>query len=755
MLRRRTPPLTRKAFRYAPLLAIGTCAAALLSAAYNPAAAKLVYSCLTLAALIGIASWSILNAMRRRGTRPHALAQFAVCGTLTLWLLFGESNWYVIPMTEMGVPHTQPYLAVLPAWWWLLCGVLPAIGIAWLAGAREEAWTQTSALDYFDRPARRALFQAAIVLILLTGLLQAWEFSRPRMGLQVLEGDEYGYLIIAYHLLEYGMFNPPHMPVISLYLAMILALAGDSVTAILVGNIILYMLTIGLLLYALWLISSDLRVVILGGLLLVSLRALTVYLWTPLTETLNTFLWTTALVCLLVTIRRATIVSHAAFGLVIAVLLLTRSQNIGGILGIAIVYVIAIVGVKANRNAVSARQVVMGLIALLITATVPLVAWGEYRKAVTGKFQVMDGRGADILLGMNMPGLNRGNGANVWEPNVTSWKAAHPNASQAQMALAAVRYRAERPIETLGYIWYRGLELFNFRFPLFALNTSYWVAAKANIQLTIAVLAALLLFFTPFRWLAVAIFAILIPFLGIFLAIHTEPRYRIPMDPLLTVGATIMFAHLLFKGRAIVPLRQTFPLRSVLSATPSFAVLLAFCVLIIGGMRIINDSVFVNGRPQFVGAEMRPEGAILVQGPPVDLATYQDIPTWEDLIQTDDPRNLEGKTFRGRFGLIGHLFRAGNLDKYARVGIQHEELIRAESTGKAPGKHLVLDRLSFSFKGAKVEAGIKQRGVMELVGRVRSVKLFQDVDARDFVFIFIDVLYANCSEEAKRQECKR
>lgn len=745
-------PSVVRQLRWAPALALALWAAALFSIARDPTSAKFIYSSMTLACLIGGLDWAIPHWAARTSAWRQTIPQIAAYAAIVVWLLYGESDWYVTPVTAMGIPHTHPYLVALPSWWWVACMALPAASLAWLASWRQQAQQQQRAL--LNHHTCRALFVAGVLLLLLMAFLQAWDFIRPRLDLQIIEGDEFGYLVSAYQLLERGEFNPPHMPLISLYLALILAAAGDSTTAILITNAAVLMLTVVLLLYALWLISADMRMVLLGGLLIVSLRTLYLNVWTPLTETLNNMLWAAAILGLLAAVRRPTFATHLGLGTVISLLLLTRSQNLGGIIGLGVVYLGLVVFIRTNWTAVPARQSLMLVLALLAAVSLPLFAWGEFRQATTGRFQVMDGRGAEILLGMNMPGVRDGFGENVWEPNVASWKAQHPNASSGAMVLAVIRYRLERPAETAVYAWYRTLELFNFRFPLLAMNSSYWVAFKANLQLTIGVVASGLLLFTPIRWLGIVIWTIFIPFAGIFIAIYVEPRYRIPMDPLLTIGAGILLGQILLKARTLRPVRKLLPV-SRSSPVRLFVLLLAASMFTIAGMRLIDANSFVGERSKFVGAELRPEGATLVAKPAFDIAAYPDLPTWGDLLKTDDLSSIEGKLFRARFSLVGHIFRAGNLDRYARLGLQYEELQRIEPTDSESRKHLASNRMSASFKAALMEEGIKQRGVIELVGRVRTMELFHDLDARDFIYVIIDALYVNCSDEPLRQQCKR
>jgi hypothetical protein len=738
--------------RWTPVVALALWAICLTWVARDHSAAKIFYSMLTLGCLVGMSGWAVRRFSgtgRWRDLAVEAVALLALAG----WLLYGESDWYYVPVTPMGTPQTQPYLVDLPLWWWGACMAIPAVALTWLSASRRLTPEEMSQRlrPFFDPGMQRALFSAGLLIIFLMALLQTLDFILPRLGRQIYEGDEFGYVIATYHLLQQGEFNPSHMPMISLYIALIMAIAGDSTTAMMLGNGIVLMLTIALLLWALWLIAPDKRFVLLGGLMLVSLRSCYLFVWTPLSETLNNALWAAAIVGLFAAARRAKFQPHFWLGLVIALLLLTRSQNLGGILGLGIAYVALAFMMRPNPTAMPMRSIAVVMLLLAATAG-PLFAWGKYREATIGRFQVMDGRGAEVFLGMNMPGARP---ITVqWEENVTPWKAQHPNASSLDMVLAGVRYRLERPAESAWFYWTRTVELFNANLSIPA-DAPFWHKIRPNQQLIVAISACLLLLLSPARWLGAIIWVIFLPFVGIFIAIYVEPRYRIPMDPLLSIGAAALLAQALFKVRFPAcreePSAPEFP---GLARVPVFAMVVAVNLVLIGCLRAI-EVMPLYGRPSsFAAADLQPIGARLTDQPPVDWDKYKQLPTWEEIIKTDDPASLQGKLFRGRFGLIGNTFRLGNIPAYVNMELpQDEEFQRADSTRVAPGNFLHVERISLAFNNAVIEKGIKQRGVIDFVGRVRPLPHYYAKNFKFTQFVFIDVLFADCSYEAIRQPC--
>lgn len=737
--------------RWTPVVALALWVICLTWVARDHSAAKISYSILTLGCLVGMSGWAAVRWFSGPGRWRDLVVEAVALLALAGWLLYSESSWYYVPVTPTGTPQTQPYLVNLPLWWWGVCVAIPAAALAWMSSriTREEMSQRLRPLS--DPGTLRALFVAGLLIVFLMALLQTLDFILPRLGRQIYEGDEFGYVIATYHLLHQGEFNPSHMPMISLYIALIMAIAGDSTTAMLLANGIVLMLTVALLLWALWLIAPDKRFVLLGGLMIVALRSPYLFVWTPLSETLNNMLWAAAIVGLFAAARRAKFQPHFWLGLVIALLLLTRSQNLGGILGLGIAYVALAFMMRPNPTAMPVRSVTVVMLLLAATAG-PLFAWGKYREATIGRFQVMDGRGAEVFLGMNMPGAQP---ITVdWEGNVKPWKAEHPNASSLDMVLAGIRYRIERPMESATYYVTRTVELLNLNLSIPA-QESVWHKIRPNLQLILALSACLLLLFGPARWLGAVIWVIFLPFVGIFIAIYVEPRYRIPMDPLLTVGAAALLAQALFKvkfpPRREEPNAPEFP---GLARVPVFAMVVAVNLVLIGCLRTV-EVMPLFGRPSsFAAADLRPIGARLADQPPVDWDKYKQLPTWEEIIETDDPASLQGKLFRGRFGLIGNTFRLGNIPAYVNMKLpQDEEFQRADSTRVAEGKFLHIERISLAFKDAVIEKGIKQRGVIDFVGRVRP---YPDYYARNFKFtqfVFIDVLFADCSYEAIRQPC--
>lgn len=738
--------------RWAPLFCGVLWIGALTLAASVPSAAKLAYSMLTLGCLIGIIAGLLFHLTHARLNWRQLSANIVAVATLMLWLVAGESDWYYASILVAGIPRTTPYLTSFSPLWWGACMIVPAMGAAWLfAGNLSASGTLTPRQPFnLDERTRRSLFMSGIAIILLMAVLQCLDFILPRIGQQIFDGDEFGYVLSAYEWLERGVFRPPHMPLISIYLAVILSLAGDSTAVILFANAGLVVATVIFVLCALWLISSDMRLVLLGGLLIVSLRTLYLYVWTPLSETLNTSLWAAAVLGLLAAVRRPTLLTHAGFGAAIGCLLLTRSQNLGGVLGLGLAYAGLLILFPNNRTALPQRRSDQLVIVLIVAAVIPLLTWGKYREITTGRFQIMDGRGADVLLGMNMPNVRVPH--NEWTGNAAAWRAQHPDAKSADLVLAALRYRIERPRETLEYYKNRSLEFLNVRFALSG-PSPLSTALKTNLQLVLALSASLILIFTPARWMAAVIWTIFIPFAGIFIAIYVEPRYRIPMDPLLTIGTCFLLAQVLFKA---APPNLTRAAQPVRHRTPGyvFTAVLAANIVLAVGIRA-GAALAPASHSSFIAADLEPAGATMVTGSPIDAATYRSLPTWEDIIKTDDPASLQGKMFRARFGLVGNLFRpVFQTTKEIPSLHDDDEFRRAEASGKADGDHLKVDMLAVSFKGAVVEKGIKQRGVIELIGRVRVLdRYFSKPDGAQWAFI--DALYVRCSAENMRQVCDR
>lgn len=748
-----------------PWIVLAFSAAVLVLTPYNHSLPKFVYSAMTLTIIIGFAARCAIGWTDSATPLKKSVIETAAFLILTVWLIYGDSNWYLTIVMPYGVPDTTPHLLLLPWWWWLACFVVPCLLIARLASIGELASVtprsaQLIAVDMGPRVTRAVYISGALLVLLMT-LLQTLAFTLHRFGHLILEGDEFGYVVSAYQLLEQGFITPPHMPLISLYIAAVFAAAGDNPTAILFTNTALALLTVALMMGALRLITSDLRLILLSGVLLASLRTLYLYIWTPLTETLNNFLWASAIFLLIAAVRRPGVLWHVTFGIVISLLLLARSQNVGGVVGIGLSYILLVFLFADNRRAIPAWATVGLLFCTLLAASGPLIGWGYYRQQTIGKFQIMDGRGAEVLLGMNTPGVAYGLSADAWVGNVEKWRASHPGATTPDLLLGALRYRLENPKETVSYVFYRALEFLNLRFIM--VNSRFENAIKPNVQLFILIASLIGLFAFRGRWLPTGITILFFSFMGIFLIIYSEARYRIPMDPLLTIGAGVLLSRMFFRSDLPLPVRT--PLPSDRSPVVRFATAAIFCCLMIGGMRIVATAASAAQNPYFTGAELRPLGAKIVSGPPVNLKDFENLPTWEELLKTNDAASLQGKMFRGRFGLVGSLFKAGNLVLYENNNvagaeihnhaIPQDQFYRAHSTAQPLEGEMPYNRMAIAFDGATIEAGIRQRGVIELIGRVRPLPRYYDEFFKLEGFLFVDAIYAVCSPEARRQPCAR
>lgn len=259
---------------------------------------KLAYSGIIAIFMMAAATWAAI----RWTTAPIAPSRIVKEATALLvvivWLLYADSDWYLMITMPFSTHRTTSYLVALPLWWWLANIIVPAVALAaqarslGLSPAAVETRWQAGVGD--PAQPRHFIVATGLLLVLLTALFLSLDCVLPRVGHQIYEGDEFGYVVSAYQLLQSGRFTPPHMPLISLYIAAAFAIAGDSPTALLVGNVVLVVLAVAFWLGTLRLMTSDMRIVLSGGLLMASLRSQFLYVSTPLSETLNNSLWSAA-----------------------------------------------------------------------------------------------------------------------------------------------------------------------------------------------------------------------------------------------------------------------------------------------------------------------------------------------------------------------------------------------------------------------------------------------------------------------------
>ena len=385
-----------------------------------------------------------------------------------------------------------------------------------------------------------------------------------------------------------------------------------------------------------------------------------------------------------------------------------------------------------------------------------MAAWGEYRKRTTGSFQIFDGRGVDIILGMNFPGVKQGLDANAWLPNVESWRAKRSNASTTDMALAAASFRLANPQETAEYIWYRATEFLNLRIPLL-LQSGFEGTVRANAQLLIGLSACILLWGTRARSTALMVWTMFLTFMTTFLLIYSESRYRLPMDQFLTLGTIALVAIGLF-GKSISPPRRQAPLAMTARQRYRSLAIGAGFVLALSALTALT----IMGGKRFVAAELRPAGAAIVAQLPVDLSDYRHLPTFQGLLKEQNAAALQGRMFCGQFELVGRLFKE-SLAYYQNHGIPggasfsrgfpHEDYNTASLLGGTGTVGLPVKRVAISFAGATIERGVKQREKVFVIGRVSQLNDYYSTFFAADGYWFLDALYVKPLAEATEQAC--
>lgn len=720
-----------------------------------PTVPKLAYGAIVVVFFIAAACWASIR-WTSLSIRPQRLGQEAVALLIVaVWLLYADSDWYLMITMPFGTHHTTPYLTHLPPWWWFASLAVPAVFVALQArrlGLSADAIAaQWRNATQAPSQTRRHIATTGVLLVTLAALFLSLDFILPRVGHQIYEGDEFGYATSAYRLLQYGRFNPPHMPLISLYIAAIFAVAGDNPTAVLISNVGLVLAGVLFWIGTLRLLTSDLRMILLGGLLMATLRTAHLFVWTPLSETLNNTLWSAAIFFLVAAVRRPTWRFQAAFGLTVALLLLCRSQNLGGVVGLLLIGTVLTLLLRANRQALAPKITALLIGCFVVSALVPLVAWGEFRKLTTGKFQIFDGRGAEIMLGMNSPDVKYGLSAGAWLPNVERWRAENPHGSTADMLMATARYRIANPQETAEYLWYRALEFLNVRIAL-QLKSGLESIVYPNVQLFIGFIACILLLGTANRWIGLMIWAVFLPFMATFLLIYSEARYRVPMDQMVTFGVAVLAANFLFGATIAPPARSAAingarPLpRRWIAVGATAAVLF---VLLTGGLLVIDikrGTHFIRLAP----AELKPVGSTVVERLSVEPNEYRQLPTFKDLLNESDMASLQGKMFCGQFELTGSLFKESlayykdnNVRGGARFsrGYPQADYNSASLLESTDGARLKVNRVAISFAGAVIEKGVSQRGKVAVVGRVSRLNEYYTNFAAADGYWFLDALY--------------
>jgi len=465
----------------------------------------------------------------------HAPVLLLVMATqiVVAFFIFGDTNYYWTEyLTQHMTVRTTQYFHLGSLSWIAFFYVLPAF-LAFVfferyLPASRHFWRTLQKQG--DEPFKDTLTLAWVLPFTIMTLL-AVEMMRPHFGLPVTLGDESGYTIYARALASFKPFLPSQPPIYMGILGVLTWIFGDWPQIGLVLNYAALIGTFALLVYAAQVLTKNLFFSLLAVMLFVGNRGTYLYVWTPLTETMNMLVVAGVIASALYFVQKKTTSSYVWLALATAAAILFRSQSS------LFSYMIIILSFWYVYRTGAPRPDRRQLAIFALVFFLPQIAWGLYRYKFTGHLELTDARGPYMLYGFNYTGMVRSMRGLTWEDALTdklvwtdalnAWMAAHPGWVKKDMVAAAIKMRLENPRETLSFWYWRLLELFNFRFYP---QLGIWAALRMNAQLLLMYGLFALTFFWRFSRAHLIAIALLAGFYISFIIVYCESRYRYPGD---------------------------------------------------------------------------------------------------------------------------------------------------------------------------------------------------------------------------------
>jgi len=444
---------------------------------------------------------------------------------IVLFFLFGDTDYYKNSPLQYGTLSTAPYFHLFSIGWMAFFFFIPsALLFACLNRQQMSSSPFWQQLQNKGGHAFTRQFYMLLILLFAIMLLLCVEMQRPHFGQLIMLGDESGYAMYARDIAAFKHYMPSQPPLYTGTLGVLMTLFGDRPEIGLVLNFILLIGSFVLLVYACLALTKNLFFSVLAAMLFVSNRGTYLFVWTPLTETMNTFVLITSMAAALYLIQKKNLAAYVCFGIATVSNVLLRSQN-----GLFTIILIGLTFWYLYQEPES-RPRIRQLAVFLALFILPQLLWAAYRCHFTSHFQLADGRSVPMFYGFNAPGTIQGLDVTNWAKAVDDWTLKNPKKSQNAMLWAAIKLRLENPSETLSFWYWRAVELFNFRF-----IGQYGVKPTLAMNAQLIMLYGLFVFtlFKQFSRVHVVTLLLWSGFYISFVLVYSESRYRYPGDVIL------------------------------------------------------------------------------------------------------------------------------------------------------------------------------------------------------------------------------
>ena len=707
----------------------------------------LIFLFLQLSALILISKIFSTNRVR---VFQKCLAIIAI-QLISFYVIFIDGTLYYADFVPEGVHRAFSFFQLLPMTWWLAVVVAPCILVAINQFIRSHEifnspWLVSSETKMARQTAVRSLWVFSITLISILAYLLGLDMILPGFGDIVFVGDESQYVKDARIFARGTSFLPPTMPLLPLWYGGIWFVFGEWAFLPSIANLGLFVASVPLLALAVRLLTKNHLVSIIAALLFVCTRSNYLYIWSSLTEPMNSVLFIVTFYSFARCYDKKSLGNFLLFGLCAAGLVMLRTQNGGGFGAFYLILIYFTIFDTSTRRFKLDAQVIKLFLCAIIPVTLIFILWGWYVQNQSGSFRVFDTRGGPIFVGMNSPGVAQGLDVTAWFPKYQAWAAQNPNATSFDMLSAGLKFRLDNPFETLTYVYWRTVELFHYR--QFLWNRSLIQTLGNNFQFTVSLLAwflAALFHRGRLFYMLTALLAFqLIP----FIMIYTEARYRYPTDFAFIVILATFVTYLITGTKVILAEASqgnlsTSSLRSGLSSIvlnkKSLLAVFVFLLLVVGVFTAREHlGKFYNP------GHLVPRGSVIVDTAPDIPLDNRKVYKWSDLVtKVERPEDFQGVYVQGNVQLEGAMFRTGAMSEARRNAIPNGKFMEgnfyyASETKRPFGIRTIV----LSFEGAIVERGIHMDGRMNVFGRFLTIPEYFEKGFSDHRVLFFQVFTA-------------
>ncbi|MBZ5498510.1 MAG: hypothetical protein LAP85_19085 [Acidobacteriia bacterium] len=486
---------------------------------------------------------------------PPLVPLRAALRAVLLWFAFFSMLCWLL-WSNPVVTRLYGVFALSP---WLLRAALPGALTAMLCflaleqASRRRVWEQIVALSSHKWFGKIRARHVALVLILFMALLSTlhmimhyWDTS-PWM-------DSNGYDTLAHELaLGHGFHTQFYMPLYVVWLAGLFYFFGHFYFVVQLANILLVLATIAIFYAAMRAWTDSTAVALLTALFLAtSMSIISVYVHVSQIETFNELLVAVNFYIFVMLLKKIRPEIWFLWGLSASLLLLSRMQNFGLLLGELVVFLVMMNSPRRAGFWTSLKQKVVPLCVAFLGLLLPLAAWGVRNRIVEGQFRITTTAAVWQLALGNHPDTRGGVDYRSYYHLQAEYDRKYPDPKEKDAAYRrdGIRFLIESPRRTLYNFWTRTKVFLDLLEPGFWRNRPTVWATEWNsfvvwhLQPILALTAVLfLIIFHRGRLLWVSLLLVILYLLPFLPFPALESRIRFPIDHVFLLGIAAMIRY--------------------------------------------------------------------------------------------------------------------------------------------------------------------------------------------------------------------